>query len=328
VRRIIHGDNLEVLATLPDAFASLVYIDPPFNTGKVQKRERIKVSSTGRASRAGESSSAESAAAIARSATVSPSAAPSAVDARAAPVAPALAEPSTRIGFGGRTYAFDRVASSAYDDAFDDFEAFLLPRIEASLRCLTPNGSLFVHLDAREVHYVKVALDRLLGRDRFMNEIVWAYDYGGRPKSRWPAKHDTILWYALDPDEYAFDYDAIDRIPYMAPTLVGAEKAAVGKTPTDVWWHTIVPTSGKEKTGYPTQKPLGILERIVKVHSRPDDVVLDFFAGSGTTGEAAAKNGRGFVLVDASADAIDVMERRLAPYAPSVERFEAAAQAP
>ena len=181
---------------------------------------------------------------------------------------------------------------------------------------MTPDGSLFVHLDAREVHYVKVALDRLLGRDRFRNEIIWAYDYGGRPKNRWPCKHDTILWYALDPAEYVFEYDAIDRIPYMAPGLVTKEKAARGKTPTDVWWNTIVPTNGREKTGYPTQKPLAILNRIVAVHSRPGDVVLDFFAGSGTTGEAAAIHDRSFVLVDDNPEAIRVAAERLSAYAP------------
>src|SRR5438067_1875530 len=184
-----------------------------------------------------------------------------------------------RKGFGGKSYDVERVESSAFADDFDDFESFLLPKIEASLRCMTDDASLFVHLDAREVHYVKVALDRMLGRACFMNEIVWSYDYGGRAKNRWPSKHDTILWYARDPERYVFDFEAMDRIPYMAPGLVGEEKAARGKTPTDVWWHTIVPTNGAEKTGYPTQKPLGILERIVKVHSRAGDVVLDFFAG-------------------------------------------------
>ena len=168
-------------------------------------------------------------------------------------------------------------------------------------------------LDYREVHYVKVALDRLFGRSSFMNEIVWAYDYGGRSKSRWSAKHDTILWYALDPANYVFDFEAMDRIPYMAPGLVGPEKAARGKTPTDVWWHTIVPPGGKERTGYPTQKPLGVLERFIKVHSAPGDVVLDFFAGSGTTGEAAARNGRGYVLIDQNPEAVAVMEQRLGP---------------
>lgn len=279
-RRIVLGDNLRVLPTLPAGFASLVYVDPPFNTGKIQRRARFKaVRAEGSGAGAG-----------------------------------------TRSGFGGRRYDVEPVASGAYADTFDDYEAFLLPRLEASLRCLTKNGSLFVHLDAREVHYVKVALDRLLGRERFMNEIVWAYDFGGRPKDRWPAKHDTILWYALDPDDYVFDYDAIDRIPYLAPGLVGAEKAARGKTPTDVWWHTVVPTSGREKTGYPTQKPLGVLSRLVNVHSREGDVVLDFFAGSGTTGEAAARAGRGFVLVDENPEAVAVMERRLAAYAPEVDR--------
>lgn len=271
MRRIILGDNARVLPTLPARFARLVYVDPPFNTGKVQKRERLRVRS---------------------------------------------AETGTRSGFAGRRYAVERVASGSYDDAFEDFEAFLLPRVEAALRCLTDDGSLFVHLDAREVHYVKVALDRLLGRDAFMNEIVWAYDYGGRPKNRWPSKHDTILWYAKNPNDYVFNYDEMDRIPYMAPGLVSKEKAERGKTPTDVWWHTIVPTGGREKTGYPTQKPLGIVNRIVKVHSRPGDVVLDFFAGSGTTGESAALHERGFVLVDDNPEAVAVAAKRLARYEP------------
>ncbi|MFW5925179.1 MAG: DNA-methyltransferase [Myxococcota bacterium] len=269
MRRIVHGDNLEVLDDLPAGFARLCYIDPPFNTGRRQRRERMRVA----ADASGE-----------------------------------------RQGFGGRRYRVERIASSSYADRYDDFVAFLLERVEASLRCLTPDASLFVHLDYREVHYAKVALDEVLGRDRFMNEIVWAYDFGGRPRRRWPAKHDSILWYVRDPKNYVFDFDAMDRIPYMAPGLVGPEKAARGKTPTDVWWHTVVPTSGHEKTGYPTQKPLGVLERIVKVHSRPGDVVLDFFAGSGTTGEAAAKHGRGYLLVDDNADAVAVMKRRLAPY--------------
>jgi site-specific DNA-methyltransferase (adenine-specific) len=274
--RIILGDNAAVLPTLPAAFARLIYVDPPFNTGRTQERDRMRV----RAS----------------------------VD-------------GTRGGFGGRRYEVERVASSGYEDVFADYVGWLIPRVEASLRCLTPDGSLFVHLDAREVHYVKVALDRLLGRERFMNEIVWAYDYGGRRRDRWPAKHDTILWYAMQPGAHVFEREAIDRIPYLAPGLVGKEKAARGKLPTDVWWHTIVPTSGREKTGYPTQKPLGILERIVKAHTREGDTVLDFFAGSGTTGEAAAKHGRSFVLVDSSRAAVRIARKRLSRWAPECVGF-------
>jgi site-specific DNA-methyltransferase (adenine-specific) len=273
---IVRGDCADVLPTLPEKFARLVYIDPPFNTGGAQKRDRMRVK---------------------RSAT------------------------GERKGFGGARYTATRVASSAYADAFDDYLAFLMPRIEASVRCLTDDGSVFVHLDWREVHYVKVALDRLMGRDHFQNEIVWAYDYGGRGKRRWPQKHDSILWYTKSARAWVFDYDAIDRIPYMAPGLVGPEKAARGKTPTDVWWHTIVPTSGREKTGYPTQKPLGILRRIVRVHSKPNDVVLDFFAGSGTTGEAAALEGRRFVLVDDALDAVRTCQRRLAAHEPDCVGF-------
>lgn len=230
------------------------------------------------------------------------------------------AEDGGRVGFGGRKYDVQPLESPTYSDVFDDYIGFLMARVEAALPCLTRDASIFVHLDYREVHYAKVALDQLLGRDHFQNEIIWAYDFGGRPKRRWPAKHDTILWYVRDPKEYVFRYDEMDRIPYMAPGLVGKEKAARGKTPTDVWWHTIVPTSGKEKTGYPTQKPLGVLERIVKVHSEPGDTLLDFFAGSGTVGEAAAKHDRGFVLIDQSPDAIEIMADRLLRWAPEVVR--------
>ncbi|MCL2726720.1 MAG: site-specific DNA-methyltransferase [Polyangiaceae bacterium] len=288
MKKIVLGDNATVLPTLPEKFAQLIYIDPPFNTGKIQKRNRIRVTATDGV--------------------------------------------GDRGGFGGKRYDVEKVESGSYEDEFDDFEAFLMPRVKEAMRCLTATGSLFVHLDYREIHYIKVALDRLLGRDRFMNEIIWAYDYGGRPKNRWPAKHDTILWYTANPEEYVFNFDEIDRIPYMAPGLVGAEKAERGKTPTDVWWHTIVPTNGCEKTGYPTQKPLGILNRLIKVHSQPGDVVLDFFGGSGTTGEAAARNDRGFVLIDNNPDAVQIAASRLAAFKPecvgfSVERPLQAAQA-
>jgi site-specific DNA-methyltransferase (adenine-specific) len=183
---------------------------------------------------------------------------------------------------------------------------------------LSPRGALFVHLDFREVHYCKLLLDRVFGRERFMNEIIWAYDYGGRPRRRWPAKHDNILWYAMDPDDYVWNEEEIDRVPYLAPALVGAEKAARGKAPTDVWWHTIVPTNSREKTGYATQKPLGLLSRIVRVHSSPGDLLLDFFAGSGTLGEAAARNDRSFILVDSNPEAVEVMRKRLAFAQPEI----------
>ena len=273
VNRIILGDNLDVLPTLPDSFARLIYIDPPFNTGSRQERERMTV----------------------------------------------IADPGgDRRGFKGRRYRATRRESGSYPDSFDDYVSFLIPRIEAGLPCLTADGSLFVHLDWREAHYVKGALDRLFGRDRFMNEIIWAYDYGGRPRKKWPTKHDAILWYVRDPDDYIFNYEQMDRIPYMAPRLVTDEKAARGKTPTDVWWHTIVPTTGREKTGYPTQKPLGVLERIIKVHTEPGDCVLDFFAGSGTTGEAAARHARNFVLIDNNPQAVDIMTARLQRFEPDV----------
>jgi len=204
-----------------------------------------------------------------------------------------------------------RGSTAAYEDTFEDFPGWLLPRVEAILRCLTPQGTLMVHLDPREAPYVRVALDGLLGRDHFLNEIVWAYDYGGRSRTRWSAKHDTILVYVMDPEHYTFNLAASDRIPYMAPGLVGAEKARLGKLPTDVHWHTIAPTNGPERTGYPTQKPLGLLRRWVAVHSDPGDTVLDAFAGSGTTGAAARLEGRKYILIDENPEAIKVMKERL-----------------
>lgn len=208
----------------------------------------------------------------------------------------------------------------SHKGSFDDkltgqkFLDWLEPRLKEAKRLMAANGSFFIHMDYREIHYVKVMCDKIFGRANFINEIIWSYDYGGRPKTRWPAKHDTILWYVNDPKSYTYNYDAIDRIPYMAPGLVGPEKAKKGKTPTDVWWNTIVPTNGKERTGYPTQKPLAIIERIVKVHSKPNDKVLDFFAGSGTIGEAAAKHGRDATLIDINTEAIEVMKNRLNGY--------------
>ncbi|MCO5316299.1 MAG: site-specific DNA-methyltransferase [Solirubrobacterales bacterium] len=183
-------------------------------------------------------------------------------------------------------------------------------------RLLDERGTLYLHLDCREAHYVKVLLDRIFGRDSFLNEIIWAYDYGGKSKRRWPAKHDTILVYVKDPERYHFDSAAVDREPYMAPGLVTPEKAARGKLPTDVWWHTIVPTNGREKTGYPNQKPEGVLRRIVQASTEPGDRCLDFFAGSGTLGAVASKLGRDCVLIDRNPEAVRIMEQRLGPGGP------------
>ncbi len=216
-----------------------------------------------------------------------------------------------RTGFQGTKYKTVKGETRMFCDTFDDFIQFIEPRLLEIYRLLTPSGSLFFHIDYREAHYCKVLLDTIFGRDSFINEIIWAYDYGARSKKKWSAKHDTILWYAKDPKNYTFNFDEMDRIPYMAPGLVTKEKAERGKTPTDVWWHTIVPTNGKEKTGYPTQKPFGILNRIIRVHSSPGDTVLDCFAGSGTTGDAAVKNGRNAVLIDSNSQAIQVMKQRL-----------------
>ncbi|MCY3946603.1 MAG: site-specific DNA-methyltransferase [Anaerolineaceae bacterium] len=263
---IFFGDNLDVLPTLPARHYRLTYIDPPFNTGRQQRRKRLRT---------------------------------------------VRDESGDRSGFQGKRYRSEVLGERAFDDEFDEYLEFLRPRLEQARRVLTDDGSLFFHIDYREVHYCKMLLDKIFGRESFMNEIIWAYDYGGRSKSRWPAKHDNILWYAMDPKNFVFNYDAIDRIPYMAPGLVTPEKAARGKTPTDVWWLTIVSPTGREKTGYPTQKPLKLLERIIAVHSDEGDQVLDFFAGSGTTGVAAAALGRQFTLIDDNPEAIEVMQERL-----------------
>jgi site-specific DNA-methyltransferase (adenine-specific) len=220
-----------------------------------------------------------------------------------------------RTGFAGRRYRSRTLSDISYGDSFDDYQAFLEPKLGRARELLSPEGTLYVHLDYREAHYVKVALDAIFGRECFLNEIIWAYDYGGKTSRRWPAKHDTILVYVRDPDRYLFDAAAVEREPYMAPGLVGPEKAARGKRPTDTWWHTIVPTSGRERTGYPTQKPEGVLRRIVSASSRPGGWCLDFFAGSGTLGAVAHQLGRHYVLVDSNPQAIKVAHERLQPAA-------------
>ena len=274
---VVHlGDNLEVLARIPDACIDLVYIDPPFNTGRTQRNTQLRM---------------------------------------------VRDEVGDRTGFKGQRYRTTAVSSRAFADSYDDYLGFLAPRIAELHRVLKPTGSLYFHIDYREVHYCKVMIDQIFGRECFLNEIIWAYDYGARATRKWPAKHDNILWYARDASQYWFDSEEVDRIPYMAPDLVGATKAARGKLPTDTWWHTIVSPTGKEKLGYPTQKPLGILRRIVRSSCPPGGVVLDVFAGSGTLGAAALESGRRFALVDHNPEAIEVMKRRFASAGATV-RFE------
>lgn len=264
-KRIYLAENLSVLKSLPAECVDLIYIDPPFNTGKVQARKSIRA---------------------------------------------VRDEAGDRIGFGEQVYSTEILAKRAYDDRFGDFEAFLLPRLKEAYRLLKPNGSFYFHIDYREAHHCKIMLDQLFGRENFINEIIWAYDFGGRPKNRWPAKHDTIFYYVKDTGHYTFNRDDIDRIPYMAPGLVGEEKAQKGKLPTDVWWHTIVGTNSKEKTGYPTQKPFGVIERIIRASSNPGDLVMDFFAGSGTVGAVCEKLGRNYILIDQNPEAWEVMRER------------------
>ena len=264
--KLFEGDNLSVLKSMPDESVQLIYVDPPFNTGRKQERGLTKSKRT---------------------------------------------ETGGSVGFKGQRYETVRERLLSYDDEFGDYWDFLEPRLREAWRVLDQTGTLYVHLDYREAHYAKVLLDSLFGRDCFLNEIIWAYDYGGKSKSRWPSKHDTILVYVKDPARYYFNSEAVDREPYMAPGLVTPEKVAKGKLPTDVWWHTIVSPTGKEKTGYPTQKPEGILRRVVQASSREGDTVLDFFAGSGTTGAVAAALGRRFILVDQNPQSISVIRQRL-----------------
>ena len=265
MNRIHYGENLDLLKELEDRSVDLIYIDPPFNTGKQQRRTRIKT---------------------------------------------VRSQVGDRTGFQGRRYQTVEIGSMSFADIFDDYLAFLEPRLREAHRVLSDSGTFYFHVDYREVHYCRILLDVIFGRECFLNEIIWAYDFGGRTKRKWPPKHDNILVYVKDPSSYTFNAEAIERIPYMAPGLVGPEKAAHGKLPTDTWWHTIVPTNSKERTGYPTQKPLGILRRIVQASSNPGDLVLDFFAGSGTTGAACLELGRRFILVDNNPEALEVMARR------------------
>ena len=263
---VVHGDNVAVLQALPAGTFDLIYMDPPFNTGRAQGRRSLAVA----ADPAGE-----------------------------------------RIGFRGRRYRSRLLSELRYDDEFEDYLGFLEPRLRVARELLAAHGTLYFHIDYREAHYCKLLLDECFGRDAFLNELIWAYDYGAKPRRRWPAKHDTILVYVRTPGAHLFDAEAVDREPYMAPGLVGPEKAARGKRPTDVWFHTIVPTNGAEKTGYPTQKPAGVLRRMVAASSAPDGWCLDPFAGSGTLGAVCRELGRRFVLVDCSAEAIAVMRARL-----------------
>ena len=263
--RICFGDNLPLLRQMASGSVPLIYIDPPFNTGKRLTRTQIKT---------------------------------------------VRSDTGDRTGFQGRRYQTVKIGTKTFADRFDDYLAFLDPRLREAHRLLAPHGTLYVHLNWREVHYAKVLLDCIFGRACFLNEVIWAYDYGGRTKRKWPPKHDSILVYVKEPDRHTFNVDAIARIPYMAPGLVGPRKAARGKLPTDVWWHTIVPTNSKEKTGYPTQKPLGILKRIVEASSSPGELVVDFFAGSGTTGAACLLLRRPFLLIDNNRQALEVMARR------------------
>ncbi|HXA28636.1 MAG TPA: site-specific DNA-methyltransferase [Candidatus Angelobacter sp.] len=269
---VVQGPALDLLGALPDGCVDLVYVDPPFNTGRARRGLRMRTTRDD--------------------------------------------EGGDRTGFGGRRYATAAEPREAYADAFDDYLGWLRPHLVETRRVMAGHASLYFHIDPRESHYCKVLLDEVFGRDCFLNEVVWAYDYGARSTRRWSPKHDVLLVYVRDPERYHFDTAEVARLPYMAPSLVTPEKALRGKLPTDVWWHTIVPTNSRERTGYPTQKPLGVLRRVVAASSKPGDLVLDWCAGSGTTGEAAHQLGRRFLLGDESPQAIAVMRKRLEPIVP------------
>ncbi len=328
--QIHQGDNLEIMRKLRDGAFTLVYLDPPFNTGRTQSKAVVtaRAQSNGVVTARAQSTGVVTARArfgiqSGSAAAESDSAVFRAPGAAAPPPGlnperetgeteePDVRPGEVRRGFHGRDYERLRGDLRAYDDRFDDYWGFLEPRLAEAWRLLAEDGTLYLHLDYREAHYAKVLMDALFGRDHFLNELIWAYDYGAKSRRRWPTKHDTILVYVKDPQRYWFDAEAVDREPYMAPGLVTPEKAARGKLPTDVWWHTIVPTAGREKTGYPTQKPEGILRRIVQASSRPGDAVLDPFGGSGTTAAVAAALGRSAVVIDANPEAVAIMRARM-----------------
>jgi DNA modification methylase len=222
-----------------------------------------------------------------------------------------------------------------YTDRADDpdtFVAWLAPLLDEAKRVLAPSGSLFVHLDYRAVHYVKVALDRCFGRERFVNELVWCYAVGGKSRRGFGRKHDTILWYARGAD-WAFYPDAV-RVPRRGGShmrvVTGDDGVAVqektdrktgrvyrypvpaGKVPED-WWADIetLNHSDRERTGWPSQKPERLVERILRAVTVPGDRVADWFAGSGTTAAVAQRLARRFVVCDREEAAVAVCRARL-----------------
>jgi DNA modification methylase len=265
--RLILGDNLDVLASLPDGSVDLIYIDPPFGTGTIRR--------------------------------------------------------------GGHD------SSHRYRDVPGDpsrYVAWLHERLAQSRRVLSSHGSLFVHLDYRTVHYVKVELDTIFGRDRFINELIWCYSVGGKSRRSFGRKHDTILWYSRTA-EYAFFPDAVKvprksgshmRVVQTEDGELVQEKTdrksgkvyryplSAGKVPED-WWTDIeiLNRGDAERTGWPTQKPERLLERIIQSTTTPGALVADWFCGSGTTGVVAQRLDRRFVLVDRESHAIACAQARL-----------------
>lgn len=264
------AENRTLLARLADAWAGrfqLIYLDPPFGTGKVY---------------------------------------------------------AARIG-GERCRPARAVDAYRDDLAFDAYLRWLGDRLALMRDLLHETGTLYVHLDWHAVHYVKVALDRLFGRQRFLNELIWCYHGPSPIRSAFKRKHDTILVYTRSAD-YFFDADAV-RVPYdptTVKTFASSPKAGFGKTPDlargkvpeDWWYFPVVARVHTERVGYETQKPTALLDRIIKASSRPGDLVGDFFAGSGTTGVVAARLGRNVALVDRNPVAVEKTLLRLADLSP------------
>ena len=231
---------------------------------------------------------------------------------------------SARIGRGEDSRKPDEwQLTEGYRDYWPNLDAyldFLYQRLALMYKLLAPNGTLYLHLDWHADSYARLLLDEFFGAENMLNEIIWAY-HGPSPIRRaFNRKHDTILVYAKGKD-YTFNADAV-REPYNPNTVktFGASPKAGfgkvpdlerGKVPEDWWYFPVVARLHNERTGYPTQKPQALLERIIKASSNPGDLVADFFCGSGTTPLMAANLGRRFIATDATFRALHTTRSRL-----------------
>ena len=227
--------------------------------------------------------------------------------------------------------------AEGYPDHWEDLDAYLdmlYPRLHLMHRLLSPTGSLYLHLDWHANAYARLLLDEIFGPDRLLNEIAWVYHGPSPIRSAFNRKHDIILAYTRSKD-YTFNADDV-RQPYdqnTVKTFASSRKAGFGKipdlergkVPEDWWYFPVVARLHQERTGYPTQKPEALLERIIRASSNPGDWVADFFCGSGTTPQVAARLGRRFIAADVSVRAIQTARSRLVgrpgdPFSVQVER--------